>query len=196
MTKPEVFYQPLTDLEMLGILQVILEAAWKDGKHFGISVACGVTGRVMHFPMEETMPVSCDRVEGRGIATKKAITLFLTQADTSKQIGEHWLTKPVDKDGTQPHRELAYLGDPANLTGYEGAHYRTFEREGWTTKPYWIKPTDAKVENEAPATFQKIVIIACSGYTGEVDALYAEMGFRGFFQVWDGGLDTIQFTRG
>lgn len=181
----EIYYQALTDGEMLAILREILHRAWPDGKTFGITVICGVTGRVMHFPMKGTMLASCDRVGGQGVATKKGVTLYLTEAESSAEIGNEWLTKPADEKGTQPHRELAYLGDPAELTGYEGG-YR------------WVHDSTILVRGEddtlSSATVRKIVIIACSGDKGDVDAQYAKRGFMGFERAHEVPGESIEFV--
>ena len=180
----EIYYQPLTDEEMLCILQEILHQAWSNGKTFGITVICGVTGRVMHFPMKGTMLASCDHVGSQGIATKKGVTLYLTEAESSAEVGNEWLTKPVDEKGTQPHRELAYLGDPAKLTGYEGGYRRFFDstilvRGGGDTL--------------SSAIVRKIVIITCSGDEGHIDAQYAEKGFTGFEKALENLGESIEF---
>ena len=173
----EVYYQSLTDGEMLCILQRILHQAWSNEKTFGITVICGVTGRVMHFPMKGTMLASCDRVGSQGIATKKGVTLYLTEAGSSAEVGNEWLTKSVDEKGTQPHRELAYLGDPVELTGYEGGYRQVYDStilvrgEGDTLSSVIVR---------------KIVIIACSGDEGHIDAQYAEKGFGGFERAHEG----------
>jgi hypothetical protein len=169
---------------MLSILQEILHRAWSDGKTFGITVICGVTGRVMHFPMKGTMLVSCDRVGSQGIATKKGVTLYLTEAESSAEIGNEWLTKPVDEFGTQPHRELGYLGDPAELTGYEGGYRQVYN-----------STILVRGEGDAicSANVRKIVIIACSGDDGDIDAHYAERGFVGFEKAYENPGEPINF---
>lgn len=187
----KILHVPLSDVQMLMILKSILEGAWADGKHFCISVVCGATGRVMSFPMEGTMLVSCDRPEARGIATKKATVLFLTREHSSKEIGEGWLTKPIKpgEEGTfiPMHRELAYLADPANITGYEGAHCKEYEC------PVLIRGDSAQLGQEALARWT--VIIACSGDEGHVDAEYAELGFNGFEQTWQEELTLVTFNK-
>lgn len=188
MSERPVMHVPLTDMEMLGILYAILKSAWEDGKHFCISVICGATGRVMSFPMKGTMLVSCDRPEARGVATKKATVLYLTGAATSREIGVEWLTKPYDEDlDAQPHRELAYLADPAHITGYEGAHRRDFDVAVALLDSETGRPTGMS------ATARKTVIIACSGDEGAVDATYAQIGFAGFEAVWSEPASVLVF---
>ena len=187
----QILFVPLSDVERLMILKAVLEKAWATGKRFSISIICGATGTVTSFPMEGTMLVSCDRAEGMGIATKKAVVVHLTGASSSREIGEEWLSKPIKpgEEGTfiPVHRELAYLGDPAKITGYEGCYSRNYGR------PVLIQDTTGQVTVEAIARWT--VRISCSGDSGEIDAEYAEAGFAGFEKAWQQELNSVTFSK-
>ncbi len=167
-------YQPLDVMDRLIVIDSILYPALCNGKKFGISIVCGATGKITHFPMDGAMTGACDTVMGQGIATKKGKTLFVTEVESTREIGEEWMTKP---DGT--HREITYLGRPADLTGYTGGLRLEYEREGETIFDDHGEPISVRVV--------KIALINCSGETGDEDEEFARLACETLRQYWESG---------